>query len=359
MRRFAALFEALDEGPRGEREGALVAYFRDAPPADAAWALSWLTGGQPRRAVSPPQLRQWAAEAATVPTWLVEESERAVGDLAEAVALLLEGVPGLHREWPLHELARERLLPLSAAGPAPKRELLLATWRELPAAQYLAWNKLIIGTFRPRLTVETVAHALATATGCDAAAVVERVEAGWEPSAEAMRLLLAPRPAPRATGHPPLENEFPVGAAAAASPESAPLLAPEAAPLLLDAVLLYAQRGEGRRSTHYADYTFAVWHEGELVPVAKTGTGLGEAEVEELDRWVRRNIVERFGPVRQVRPELVFELAFEAVSESRRHKAGLALQAPRVLRWRRERRAEEAGTLEALRRLLVAVPPSR
>lgn len=351
MRRFAALFGALDEGPRGEREAALVDYFRDAPPADAAWALAFLTGGRPPRALSPAQLRQWAAEAAAVPLWLVEESERAVGDLGEAAAHLLEGVPRDRRDWPLHELVGERLLPLSVAGSEQKRELLLATWRELPTAQQLAWNKVVTGTFRPGVTVETVARALGTATGCDPAAVAQRVESGWEPSADAMRLLCAPDRGPRETGRPPLDDESPGGVAG--------VPAPEAPPLLLEAVLLYAQRGEGRRSTHYADYTFAVWHEGELVPVAKTGTGLAEAEVEELDRWVRRNIVERFGPVRQVRPELVFELAFEGVSESRRHKAGLALQAPRVLRWRRERRAEEAGTLEALRRLLAAASPSR
>ncbi|HET9768071.1 MAG TPA: hypothetical protein VFS60_14545 [Thermoanaerobaculia bacterium] len=307
MKRFAALHRALDETKgAAEREALLVDYFRRAPAADVAYAESLLAGPRPRRAVSPAELRAWAADAAALPEWLIEESRQAVGDLAETVAHLLEGAAG-EREWPLHRLVEERLLPLAAAKGDAKRALLLATWRELPADQHLAWNRLAGGTFRPLVTAEQVARARAVAAG----------------RADAAQLATPPADEPR------LPHAHTV-----------------------EAVLVYAQRGAGERSSHYVDYTFALWHEGELVPIAKTSGGLPPAEEAELDRWVRRNIAERFGPVRRVRPELVFELGFDGVEASGRHKAGLTLRAPRLLRWLRERTAEQAPSLRALRDLL-------
>ena len=123
-------------------------------------------------------------------------------------------------------------------------------------------------------------------------------------------------------------------------------------PLSVDAVLVYAQAGSGRRANLFTDYTFAVWQGGELVPIAKAYSGLSDAEILNLDRWIRRHTVERFGPVRQVAPELVFELAFEGISRSPRHKSGLALRFPRIARWRTDKPAAAADRIEQVMALL-------
>ena len=122
-------------------------------------------------------------------------------------------------------------------------------------------------------------------------------------------------------------------------------------PLTIDAVLLYAQAGHGRRSTLFTDCTFGLWHEGALVPVAKAYSGLDDAEILKLDRWIRAHTIERFGPVRAVEPVQVFELGFEAVNRSRRHKSGIAVRFPRILRWRHDKPAAEADVLAALQAL--------
>jgi DNA ligase-1 len=123
-------------------------------------------------------------------------------------------------------------------------------------------------------------------------------------------------------------------------------------PLSFDAVMIYAQAGHGRRATLFTDYTFAVWHEGALVPVTKAYSGLRDVEFKEITAWVKKNTTERFGPVRSVPGELVFEIAFEGIAESPRHKSGIALRFPRMVRWRRDKPASEADTLEGLRALL-------
>jgi DNA ligase-1 len=123
-------------------------------------------------------------------------------------------------------------------------------------------------------------------------------------------------------------------------------------PYTVDAVMVYAQAGHGRRASLHTDYTFAVWDGGDLVPFAKAYSGLTDAEITELDGWIRRNTLEKFGPVRSVRAEQVFELAFEGIQPSPRHKSGIAVRFPRILRWRRDKRPEDADTLEALRALM-------
>jgi DNA ligase-1 len=123
-------------------------------------------------------------------------------------------------------------------------------------------------------------------------------------------------------------------------------------PFTVDAVLIYAQRGSGKRASLYTDYTFGIWDNGRLVPFAKAYSGLTDAEIRQVDAFVRRNTVEKFGPVRTVKPELVFELAFEAIQESTRHKSGIAVRFPRILRWRRDKPIEEADSLETVRALL-------
>jgi DNA ligase-1 len=123
-------------------------------------------------------------------------------------------------------------------------------------------------------------------------------------------------------------------------------------PFTMDAVLIYAQPGSGRRASLFTDYTFAVWRGGELVPVAKAYSGLSDDEIDELDRWIRRHTVERFGPVSAVEPVHVFELGFEAIARSSRHKSGLAVRFPRMLRWRRDKKPADADTLETLEKLV-------
>jgi DNA ligase-1 len=139
-------------------------------------------------------------------------------------------------------------------------------------------------------------------------------------------------------------------------------------PLRLDAVLVYAQSGSGRRANLFTDYTFALWtepprqgdqpgpvpagQEPRLVTFAKAYSGLDDDEIRELDLWIRRHTIDRFGPVRAVEPAQVFELAFEGLQPSKRHKSGVAVRFPRIHRWRRDKPAAEADTLAAARALM-------
>jgi DNA ligase-1 len=125
-------------------------------------------------------------------------------------------------------------------------------------------------------------------------------------------------------------------------------------PFEIDAVLLYAQAGHGRRAGLHSDYTLGVWHDGRLVPVAKAYSGLADAEIVELDRIVRATTLEKHGPVRICRPTVVLQLAFEGVSLSTRHKSGVAVRFPRIVRWRRDKEPAEAGTLADLKRMIAA-----
>jgi ATP-dependent DNA ligase len=123
-------------------------------------------------------------------------------------------------------------------------------------------------------------------------------------------------------------------------------------PFTVDAVLIYAQPGSGRRASLLTDYTFGVWDGGELVPFAKAYSGLSNEEIAELDRWIRRHTRERFGPVRHVEPVHVFELGFEGIARSTRHRSGIAVRFPRMLRWRKDKPIQEADTLDNVRKLL-------
>ncbi len=123
-------------------------------------------------------------------------------------------------------------------------------------------------------------------------------------------------------------------------------------PFTIDAVLIYAQKGTGKRANLFTDYTFAVWKDGELVPFAKAYSGLTDKEIRKVDKFVRENTKETFGPVRSVQPKLVFELAFEAIQKSNRHKSGVAVRFPRILRWRDDKKIEEADSLEQIHALL-------
>ncbi len=123
-------------------------------------------------------------------------------------------------------------------------------------------------------------------------------------------------------------------------------------PMTLDAVLIYAQAGSGKRANLFTDYTFALWNGDQLVPFAKAYSGLDNAEIDELDRWIRKHTIEKFGPVRSVEPVHVFEIGFEGISQSNRHKSGISVRFPRILRWRKDKPAVEADTLQTAFALL-------
>lgn len=524
MKRFATLFARLDETTKTNRKvDALAAYFSEAPPEDAAWALYFLSGRKLRQIVPTRKLAGWAAEEAGLSEWLFEESYHAVGDLAETIALVLpEAGDGTHE--PLHRWVEDRLLPLRGLPEEEQRPRLIAAWRELTSGQRFVWNKLITGSFRVGVSQGLVLRGLSRASGIEPPVLEHRMMGHWEPTAAWFTSLLAEdtedvdtsRPYPFFLAH-PLEaepdslgdpaawqaewkwdgiraqlvrrsgetflwsrgeelvtdrypelhaaaerlpdgtvldgellgwkdgrvlpfaelqrrigrktvgkailNQVPVRlvaydilerlgedirpeplqqrriwleeiVSAVALPDRlglSPLvlsadwsgLAAERetsreqnveglmlkrldspyrvgrvrgdwwkwkiTPLSVDAVLIYAQAGSGRRASLYTDYTFALWNEqGELVPFAKAYSGLSDEEIRKVDAFIRRNTIEQFGPVRSVKPELVFELAFENISRSKRHKSGVAVRFPRILRWRTDKPIEEADRLETL-----------
>jgi ATP-dependent DNA ligase len=359
MRRFAELYADLDRtAPAAEKVAALAAYFREAPPADAAWAVWFLAGRRHKRLVPARQLAGWAMDVAGIPDWLFEESYAAVGDLVETAALLVDSRPHEPHEpgaaspggsVPLAVWGGERLPRLRGLAPEEQRALVLGWWRELTGWEVFVLNKLLTGALRvgsPAL----VERALAAAYGLPAALMGHRLTGAWEPSATFFADLVSPEsPADLLAG------------SAAVGETSPPDLSPEPAPddsaaepeaYRVDAVLTYAQPGQGGRAGLLTEYTFGVWSEGRLVTLAKASSGLSDAEVRELDRWIRRHITERFGPVRAVEPAQVFELAFAGLARSARHRSGLAVRAPRIIRWRTDKRPEEASTLEAVQALL-------
>ena len=527
MKAFARLYDALDQTTAtSEKVAALVAYFREAPPRDAAWAVHFLLGRRPKRLMASGRLRAWAAEAAGIAEWLFEESYGAVGDLAETITLLLPDTGG-SSDRPLSWWVEERLLPLRGQDEAAQKAAMLAAWRELGRRERYVWNKLITGNFRVGASARLVGRALAEVSGVDEGTISHRLIGAWEPSPEFFERLVAPdtrdadisRPYPFYLAY-PLEQEpaslgdpadwlaewkwdgirsqlirragrtflwsrgeellngrFPeveevaallpdgtvldgelvpwsggaplpfaqlqrrigrktlgrrilsevpvvlvaydlledrgvdqrerpfvqrrnrlagvlaatpsagrlvlspaVDAVGWAGVEAARARAREAGaeglmlkrrsspygvgrrrgdwwkwkvdPLSVDAVLMYAQPGSGRRAGLYTDYTFGLWAGDHLVPFAKAYTGLTDEEIRRVDAFVRRNTLEKFGPVRTVRPELVFELAFEGIQRSTRHKSGVAVRFPRMARWRTDKRPEEADTLERVRSLL-------
>jgi DNA ligase 1 len=528
VKRFAQLFAAIDETMRtNEKVDAMVEYFRVADPADAAWAVWFLSGGRPKRLIPVRRLAAWAMEETAVPEWLFAECYDAVGDLAETMSLLLPDAPST-TDVPLHRWITERLLPIAGKSEDEQRASIVQSWRELGGTERFIWNKLITGGFRVGVSQLLVVRALSRATGVDEGVIAHRLSGTWLPRAESFTALLAAetsdadvsRPYPfflayalegevESLGDPTewqvewkwdgiraqvirregqtfiwsrgeelVTDRFPELAAAAdflpdgtvldgeimpwkdgkplpfaqlqrrigrkslggsilsdvpvvliaydvletggrdvrqeplarrremmldviAATRStvfrpSPVVALgswadahaayaearercaeglmlkrsdsvygvgrrkggwwkwKVQPYTVDAVMIYAQAGHGRRASLHTDYTFAVWDDGVLVPFAKAYSGLADAEIRELDRWIRANTVEKFGPVRHVKPVHVFELGFEGIQPSPRHKSGVAVRFPRILRWRMDKRPEDADTLATLRALIAA-----
>ena len=191
MKAFADLYAALDETTATrEKIAALVAYFRTAPPRDAAWAVHFLVGRQPKRLVGAAKLRAWAAEEAGVPDWLFEECYHAVGDLAETIALLLPDSGG-SSDRPLAEWVEGRLLELRGQDDAVQRMELVGAWRELGRRERFVWNKLLTGSFRVGASARLVVRALAEVSGVDEGTIAHRLMGAWEPTPEFFQRLLA------------------------------------------------------------------------------------------------------------------------------------------------------------------------
>lgn len=527
MKDFAALYRALDETTRtSEKVAAMAAYFRDAAPEDAAWAVFFLSGRRVKRLVKSADLWSWAIEASGLPPWLFEESYHVVGDLAETIALLLpERTAASDR--PLHQWVQDELLRMRDAPAEVQREVMLGAWNSLDRHERFVWNKLITSAFRVGVSQTLVVRGLAAASGVEEAVLTHRLMGHWSPTPEFYQRLISEetddarvsQPYPFCLAH-PLEaapaslgeradwqlewkwdgiraqlirrqnetfvwsrgedlitDRFPEAVAAAThlpdgtvldgellgwrdgqvlsfgqlqrrigrknlgrkllaevpvalvafdlleehgedirhrplrerrrrlealiGPEGfgnaiipAPVLreptwealaevrsesrerlvegfmlksldAPyetgrkkgiwwkwKVDPFSVDAVLIYAQRGSGKRASLYTDHTFAVWDGDTLVPFAKAYSGLTDEEIREVDRFVRTNTVERFGPVRSVKPTLVFEIAFEGIRRSTRHRSGVAVRFPRIARWRRDKKPEDADSIESLKALL-------
>ena len=556
MEAFARLFETLDRTTStNAKVAALVEYLHRAPPADAAWALFFLTGRRLLRLLPARLLHEWTLACTQLPEWLVQESYSSVGDYAEAIALLLDASPSRRQDWPalapqttppqaglfeeppptvdarvegvgLADWIEQRLLPLREADEETRRVRVVTWWSRLTGTELLLFNKLLTGEFRVGVSRTLVVRAVADVAALPAAVVEHRLMGEWEPSGQAYRALVAPEGESDRPSHPypfhlasPLQDaieslgsraewlaewkwdgirmqlihrqgqvflwsrgeelltaRFPEIAEAARRLPAGTVLDGEIVafaegrpqpfaslqrrigrerrvaevardvpvafiaydqleqdgldiralplqerrrrlemcladadlavlrlspalggddwtalaaqrlesreqnvegvmlkrwtsaykvgrrrgdwwkwkidPYTVDAVLIYAQPGSGRRATMFTDYTFGVWHEGELVSVAKAYSGLTDAEIDELDRWIRRHTRERFGPVSAVEPVHVFELGFERIARSSRHKSGVALRFPRMLRWRRDKPAAEADTLETLRKMI-------
>jgi hypothetical protein len=237
--------------------------------------------------------------------------------------------------------------------------VITGTWRELGADELDVWNRLLTGALRPRPALGLVARAIAAATGGHARQVEARLGGDWIPGAGALERLAVPGSGPAATGAlfggPRGAAEQGRRAGTDRDRGDAPArddVGEVTSPVTFAAVLLYAQRSDGGRGNLYSDLTLGAWEGEELVPVAKVAGGLGASEALELDRWVRRNAVDKFGPVRHVRPELVFEVGCEAVLPSSRHKAGLTVRGARLVRWRRDLAAADGTALAALRERL-------
>lgn len=544
MKAFAELYANLDATTSSNAKlAALQAYFLQAPPEDAAWAVYFLSGGRPRQLVPTRLLRDMATEAASIEPWLFEESYQSVGDLAETISLLLPEST-YSSEDGLAVWLEEKLLPLRGLSRVDLAERLPALWAQLDQPSLMVCIKLITGSFRVGVSKLLVTRALAAMADLDSKRVAQRLvgytDLSNRPTAEGYLKLIAAessdehaqrggQPYPFFLAHgmaQPVEQfdtllgspadwqvewkwdgiraqlvkregrlwiwsrgeelvterfpelhslvsglpdgtvidgeivvwkdsvqpfallqqrigrktlskkvleDAPVAvlaydlleyqgedwrnhiqaerrtqleqviaacnqpvllpspllegrtwAALATQREASRSLGVEGMmlkdrnglygvgrtkdmglwwkwkvdPFSIDAVLIYAQRGHGRRASLYSDYTFAVWDgppgsERTLVPFAKAYSGLTDEEMRKVDAIVRKTTVEKFGPVSSVTPSMVFELGFEGIALSKRHKSGIAVRFPRMLRWRQDKAVDEADNLATLQDLLT------
>ncbi|MGR3563976.1 MAG: ATP-dependent DNA ligase [Heliomarina sp.] len=526
MKRFAKLFREIDGSTKTTvKVAALASYFQEAPDDDRLWTIALFSGRRPKRAITTTRLREWAAEKAGLPLWLLEECYPVVGDLAETIALLLPE-PDAALDLSLTEWIN-RLRDLAQQPEETRKTIILDAWDKLDTTERFLFNKLITGGFRIGVSQKLMTRALSQATGKPEPELAHRLMGNWTPDDTSWHDLIEsedgstddsrPYPfylayaledEPDSLGSPEhwhaewkwdgirgqlilrggeqylwsrgeelITDTFPefsrakdfvpegtvldgeilvwndgpepfnalqkrLGRKSVSRkmlsdlpvvlyaydllefagedmrqrpledrraklatifdqlPEEAPLrLSPrlpfaawdelgelretardnraeglmlkrndspylagrkkgdwwkwKLAPLTIDAVMIYAQSGSGRRANLFTDFTFAVWNGNDLVPFTKAYSGLSDEEFRKITAWVRKNTQQRFGPVRQVTPEHVFEIAFEGIHASPRHKSGVALRFPRISRWRQDKPLQEANTLDDLKEMLA------
>jgi len=528
MQRFSQLYADLDRTTKtNAKVQAMVDYFREVPPDDAAWAVFFLTGQRLKRLISGKVLRDWAMNASGLPEWLVIDAHAAVGDSAETVSLLVDRglVEPEGAAFSLSAWMEERILPLRGQPPESQEAEVAAWWSQLPRAEIFLLNKLLTGGFRVGVSKLLVVRALAEVANLSRPVISHRLMGKWQPTGDWYQSLLDPdvtdnvhsRPYPFFLAAPlegspetlgPVEGwlvewkwdgirgqlisrggeiflwtrgeelvtdrypelsimaeRLPDGVVldgeilawnedgvmpfsvlqkrigrdkltskilenapvrflaydlleeqgedcrrlpqaerrerlevivqhvgkplmtssliSAQSWEDLSVIREESRskrvegvmlkrrtaaygtgrqrgdwwkwkvdPLTLDAVLIYALAGSGRRANLFTDYTFAVWEGDQLVSIAKAYSGLSDEEIQTLDRWIRQNTITRKGPFREVTPHHVFELAFEGGSASTRHKSKVALRFPRIARWRHDKKPADADRLEQVKALL-------
>ena len=191
MKRFAKLFSEIDGTTRtNEKVDAMRRYFTNADPADAAWAVWFLSDGRPKRLVPVRLLATWAMEESGVADWLFEESYHAVGDLAETIALLLPENRASSDE-PLDVWVRERLLAIGGAPEEKQKSIVLDAWRTLGGVERFVWNKLITGSFRVGVSQSLLVRALSHASAVPEATISHRLAGDWKPTADSYRKLVA------------------------------------------------------------------------------------------------------------------------------------------------------------------------
>ncbi|HKP15637.1 MAG TPA: cisplatin damage response ATP-dependent DNA ligase, partial [Gemmatimonadaceae bacterium] len=194
MKAFARLYSRIDSTTStNAKVAAMAEYFREAEPADAAWAVYFLSGGRPKRLIPVRRIAQWAMEVASVPDWLFDECYNSVGDLAETIALLLPTNDGAAApaDVPLYRWVGERLLPLAGMTEDEQRAAVFAAWTDLSGAERYIWNKLITGSFRVGVSEQLVARALARASGVDEGVIAHRLSGHWAPTGESFAALVA------------------------------------------------------------------------------------------------------------------------------------------------------------------------
>ena len=548
MQAFARLYQTIDQTTStNAKVAAMVDYFRDAAPADAAWAVYFLSGRRMKRLVGSAAMKSWLIELSDLPPWLVEDTYASVGDLAETIALLLARSGDAADEIGLADWVETRLLPLAKLDVEAQRRVVTGWWAAQSYEQCYIVTKLMTGSFRVGVSQTLLARAIAEHADLPRPVILHRMMGEWTASPAFYENLIGEddgaeslsRPYPFCLASPleiPVEafgetlgptadwqaewkwdgiraqlirregqsflwsrgedlitTRFPeiveeaealpdgtvldgeilpwngagvmpfaelqrrigrktvgkkllaevpclflaydlledggedvrergmgerrdrlerlleahrtarlgAGPPTAGRPDDPRLRASERLeapdwsslgelragsrsrlveglmlkrldspygtgrkrglwwkwkiePHTIDAVMLYAQAGHGRRSNLYTDYTFGVWQDGELVPFAKAYSGLDDKEIGRLDKWIRRNTVERFGPVRSVKLEQVFELAFEGIQLSSRHKSGVAVRFPRIARWRHDLAPKDADSLDDVKALIGA-----
>ncbi len=509
-----------------DKRDALVRYFREATEDDKLWALALFTGNRPKRVLSLPVLKEWAAEMAGIPLWLLEASVQTIGDQAETLALAVPPAKEERHFSLSHWISFVRETGL--LSPEAQQPAIQTAWDQLGCEERYVLNKLLSGGFRLTVPQSILVSALATYSGLEENILAHRLANPWVPEEMAFSQLIQdgqpqedvskpypfflafpleedPEPglgdpsgwiaewkwdglrsqvivrqgrlfiwsrsgelvtgkfpelhaapdvlpdgtvldgvilpykdgavAPFSMLHARLSRKGLTKAAIAENPvifiafdllenrgkdlrktpliqrrqylevliaafssDSGLLLSEclpfpswnalrafrqqarqhacdglvlkrkestylegrrkgdwwkwQAEPLTINAVLIYVQQGPDRMGEQQMECTFAVWEDRRLAPIAKTGAGLTGKEQEEIAAFVRQNTLERFGPVRSVKPELVFEIAFEGIQPSTRHKAGVILREPVIKCWHKEKSARMANTLEELKKLI-------